>query len=56
MMGDHDRSESLFCHFRLEDPVPETHLLRLIEKHIDFVFVREELKDSVGPPPEAGPR
>src|SRR2546423_6408186 len=46
MMGQHDRSEALFYYFRLEDHVPETHLLRLIEKHISFAFVREKLKDS----------
>ena len=46
MMGQHDRSEALFYYFRLEDQVPETHLLRLIDKHISFEFVRERLKDS----------
>jgi transposase len=46
MMGQHDRSEALFYYFRLEDQVPETHLLRLIEKHISFAFVREQLKGS----------
>jgi transposase len=46
MMGQHDRSEALFYYFRLEDQVPENHLLRLIEKHISFEFVREQLKDS----------
>jgi transposase len=46
MMGQHDRSEALFYYFRLEDEVPETHLLRLIEKHISFAFVREKLKAS----------
>jgi transposase len=46
MMGQHDRSEALFYYFRLEDQVPETHLLRLIEKHIRFAFVRERLKAS----------
>jgi len=46
MMGQHDRSEALFYYFRLEDQVPETHLLRLIEKHITFGFVREKLKES----------
>ena len=45
MMGHHDRSEGLFYYFRLEDQVPETHLLRLIEKHISFAFVRQQLKD-----------
>jgi len=46
MMGQHSRSEALFYYFRLEDQVPENHLLRLIEKHISFAFVRERLKDT----------
>src|SRR5438309_8591050 len=46
MMGQHDRSEALFYYFRLEDQVPENHLLRLIEKHISFAFVRAKLKES----------
>ena len=46
MMGQQDRSEALFYYFRLEDQVPEDHLLRLIEKHISFAFVREKLKAS----------
>src|ERR1700751_819231 len=29
MMGRHSRAESLFYYFRLEDQVPENHLLRL---------------------------
>jgi len=46
MMGHHSRSESLFYYFRLEDQVPENHLLRLIDKHIGFEFVRQQLKAS----------
>ena len=46
MMGQHTRSESLFYYFRLEDQVPENHLLRLVGKHINFDFVRERLRDS----------
>ena len=46
MMGQHTRSESLFYYFRLEDQVPENHLLRLIDRHISFDFVREKLRDS----------
>jgi transposase len=45
MMGQHDRSEALFYYFRLEDEIPENHLLRLIDKHISFEFVRQQLKD-----------
>jgi hypothetical protein len=43
MMGQHTRSESLFYYFRLDDQVPENHLLRLVDKHIDFGFVRDRL-------------
>jgi transposase len=46
MMGQHTRSESLFYYFRLEDHIPENHLLRLIDRHISFAFVREKLRDS----------
>ncbi|HKE31529.1 MAG TPA: hypothetical protein VKD65_07380 [Candidatus Angelobacter sp.] len=45
MLGQHDRSEALFHYFRLEEQVPETHQLRLIEKHVSFAFVRQQLKD-----------
>jgi len=47
MMGQHDRSESLFYYFRIEDQVPENHLLRLIDRYVSFDFVREKLRASV---------
>ena len=46
MMGQHTRSESLFYYFRLEDQVPENHLLRLIDRYISFDFVHDVLRDS----------
>jgi transposase len=46
MMGQPARSESLFYYFRIADPVPENHLLRLLDRHSSFDFVREKLKDS----------
>jgi transposase len=46
MIGQHARAEVLFYYFRLEEQVPESHLLRLIERHISFAFVRERLKAS----------
>src|SRR5437762_12926495 len=46
MMGHQARGESLFYYFKLEDQVPENHLLRMIDKHISFAFVRERLKQS----------
>jgi transposase len=49
MMGQQPRTESLFNYFRLQDQIPEDHLLRLIDSHIDFSFVREQLKDFYSP-------
>jgi len=46
MMGHHARSESLFYDFRFEDQVPETHLLRLIDRHVNFDLIRAKLKDA----------
>jgi Transposase domain (DUF772) len=46
MMGHHSRSEALFYYFRLEDQIPENHLMRLIDKHVSFQFVRQQLKES----------
>ena len=46
MMGQHPRSESLFYYFRIEDQVPEDHLLRVIDRHVSFDFVHEKLRDS----------
>ena len=46
MMGQNTRSESLFYYFRIEDQVPEDHLLRLIDGHVSFDFVQEKLRDS----------
>jgi transposase len=42
-MGQHARSESLFYYFKLNDYIPKNHLLRLIDEHVSFAFVRERL-------------
>ena len=49
MMGQQLRTESLFYCFRLQDQIPEDHLLRLIDRYVDFSFVWERLKDSYSP-------
>jgi hypothetical protein len=46
MTGQLTRSEALFYYFKLEEYIPESHLLRLIDKHIDFGFVREQRKGT----------
>jgi hypothetical protein len=35
-MGQHDRSEALFYYFRLEDQVPQNHLLRRSRRTSQF--------------------
>ena len=49
MMGQQPRMESLFYYFRLEDQIPEDHLLRLIDRNVDLSFVRERLKNYYSP-------
>jgi transposase len=44
MMGQQPRTESLFYYFRLEDQIPQDHLLRIIDDQIDLSFVRERVK------------
>ena len=49
MMGHQSRTESLFYYFRLEEQIPRDHLLRMIDDHVDFSFVREQLKPFTVP-------
>src|SRR6516162_3964179 len=46
MMGQQLRTDSLFYYFRLEDQIPEDHLLKRLDRFIDFGFVRERLRDT----------
>jgi len=43
MMGQQMRNESPFYYFRWEEQIPEDHLLRLIDRHVDLSFVRDRL-------------
>jgi hypothetical protein len=45
MMGQQSLTESLFYYFRLEKQITTDHLLPMIASHLDFSFIREELKD-----------
>lgn len=46
MRGEKPRSEPLFYYFRLEDQIPEHHLLKRLDRYVDFSYVRERLKDA----------
>ena len=48
MMGHQPRSEALFYYLRLEDQVPETHLLRLIDKHEMFTITTSPPRPGQG--------
>ena len=45
MMSQSQKTEFLFSYFRLDDHIPENHLLLLVDRYVDFSFVRERLKD-----------
>ena len=47
MMGQHDRSEALFYYFRLDDQIPESHLLRRINPVVSRVLA--ELRENLTP-------
>jgi transposase len=44
LIGEKQRHEPMFYYVRMEDMVPENHLLRLVDKHIDLGFIREKVK------------
>lgn len=44
MLGEKQRHEPMFYYVRMEDMVPENHLLRLVDKYIDLGFIREKVK------------
>src|SRR5262249_40242382 len=46
MMGQQPRTDSLFYYFRLEDQIPDDHLLKRLDRFIDFGFVRDRLRDT----------
>ncbi|MGC8579833.1 MAG: transposase [bacterium] len=53
MLGEKQRTEPMFYHIKVEEMIPENHLLRLVDKHVDFSFIREKVKhlySHTGPP------
>jgi transposase len=44
MLGNKDTREEIFHYFRMRDLVPDGHILKLIDKHVDFSFVRGKVK------------
>lgn len=53
MLGEKKKEEKLFYYLRSEELIPEDHILRLVDRYIDFSFVRpkvEHLYSDTGRP------
>lgn len=53
MLGENKKEEKLFYYFRPEELIPENHILRLVDRHVDFSFIRvrvEHLYSNTGRP------
>ena len=44
MLGEHEKTEPLFYYMKIDDLVPEDHLLRLVDRYVDFGFVKDRVK------------
>jgi len=44
LLGEQQKQATMFHYIRMEDMVPENHLLRMVDKYIDFSFIREKVK------------
>jgi transposase len=44
LLGKKPRREPMFYYVRMEEIVPENHLLRLVDRHIDLSFIRHKVK------------
>ena len=44
LLGESQRTEPMFYYIRIEDLVPEGHLLRMIDRYVDFSFIRGRVK------------
>jgi len=43
VLGENKREEKLFYYLRPEELIPEDHILRLIDRYVDFSFVRPKM-------------
>ena len=44
MLGKKDRNEKMFYYVKIDDLIPEDHLLKLIHRYVDLGFVRKKMK------------
>ena len=44
MIGEKSKEDKLFYYLRPEDLIPQNHILRLIDQHVDFSFIRTKVE------------
>jgi len=44
MLGEKNPQTPLFYYFNMSEMVPKNHILRLINKYVDFSFIRDKVK------------
>jgi transposase len=44
VIGERNKEEKLYYYLRPEELIPDNHILRLIDRHVDFSFIREKVK------------
>ena len=44
MLGKRNPQQPLFYYFNMADMIPKDHILRLINKYVDFSFIRSKVK------------
>jgi len=44
MLGRKKKDKPLFYYFSVEEMIPEDHILRLINKYVDFSFIRSRVR------------
>jgi len=44
MIGKKDNREEIFHYFQMRDLIPDDHILKLIDRHVDFSFIREKVR------------
>lgn len=49
MIGKKERVERLFYYIRLDHLIPQDHVLRLIDQHVEFSFIRPKVKHLYSP-------
>ena len=43
MLGRKNRSEKMFYYVKMDDLIPEHHVLRLIQRYVDLGFIRRKV-------------